>query len=254
MIADFYIPGESPVHRLSPPIKILCAVGLILLIALTPPGGMRAYVAFFALIMALTLLAGLDPLRVVRRSWLALPFAGAALGLLFSVPGQPIGELPLLGWAITDSGLLRFAEILFKSALAVQVASLLSFTTPVLELFRGLRGLGLPGVLARMLEMTYRYLFVLADEAGRLNRARRSRGATRGRGPGLRFEVKASGRLVGVLLTRGLGRTERVYQAMAARGYGGEAVLQTTGRIGIGEILAAAGILLAGALILLLLT
>ena len=73
---------------------------------------------------------------------------------------------------VTDRGLLRLAEILAKSLLSVQAALVLVRTTPFHDLLWALRGLGLPRLLVAVVGLMYRYLFVLADEAGRLLRAR----------------------------------------------------------------------------------
>jgi len=62
----------------------------------------------------------------------------------------------------------------------------------------------------------YRYLFLLAEESGRLRRARDLRGIG-ARGRTLRVAAAA----LGVLFTRTLDRAERIYQAMAARGFDG---------------------------------
>jgi cobalt/nickel transport system permease protein len=61
----------------------------------------------------------------------------------------------------------------------------------------------------------YRYLFVLIDEAERLNRARSSRtfSASRLR----RWHTLAS--LIGQLFVRSTERAERIYAAMSARGW-----------------------------------
>jgi cobalt/nickel transport system permease protein len=69
----------------------------------------------------------------------------------------------------------------------------------------------------------YRYIFVLVEEAVRLQRARDSRSAViEGKGPSLLFRAQTAGRMIGSLLVRGFARSERVYQAMVARGYQGE--------------------------------
>jgi cobalt/nickel transport system permease protein len=61
----------------------------------------------------------------------------------------------------------------------------------------------------------YRYLFVLVDEAERMQRARRSRTFTRLRTHA--WESRAS--LVGQLFVRSTERAERIYAAMCARGW-----------------------------------
>jgi cobalt/nickel transport system permease protein len=77
----------------------------------------------------------------------------------------------------------------------------------------------------------YRYLFVMADEAKRLLRAREARSArlpgAQGSGGSLWWRAKITGGLVGQLFLRSFERSDRVYNAMLARGYRGELLTMT---------------------------
>jgi cobalt/nickel transport system permease protein len=79
--------------------------------------------------------------------------------------------------------------------------------------------------LVSIIAFMYRYLFVLVDEVERLLRARTSRSArlpgVRG-GGGLAWRAGVTGHMAGQLLIRSLDRSDRVFQAMQARGYRGE--------------------------------
>ena len=68
-----------------------------------------------------------------------------------------------------------------------------------------------------------RYLAVLGDEAGRMNRARQARSASAdGRaGGGIGWRARTTGAMVGSLFIRSYERSERVYAAMLARGFEG---------------------------------
>ncbi len=80
-----------------------------------------------------------------------------------------------------------------------------------------LRRLGAPRVLATQLLLTFRYLFVLCEEAARVLRAHALRSPDRPR-PTLHL----GGALLGQLLVRSLSRAERVHAAMCCRGFDGE--------------------------------
>jgi cobalt/nickel transport system permease protein len=222
-IADAYIDAESPLHALDPRVKVALTILMILLINLTPMGAFGAYVAFFAIMMAGAVIARIDPLMVARRSLIALLFAGAAVTLVFTVPGPTLGTVPLTGWPISEPGLVRFVSILFKSMISVQAATLLVATTHFTDMLWALGALRVPAVLVAIISFMYRYIFVLVEEAIRLQRARDSRSAViEGKGPSLLFQAQTTGRMIGSLLVRGFARSERVYQAMVARGYQGE--------------------------------
>ena len=84
-------------------------------------------------------------------------------------------------------------------------------------LLRAAEGLGAPRVLVVQLMFFFRYLFVLADEAIRMMRARSLR-TFAGRGAG----ISSFGPLTGRLLLRTLDRAERIHRSMIARGFSGE--------------------------------
>jgi cobalt/nickel transport system permease protein len=170
--------------------------------------------------------AGLGPLRLTRSSWFALPFVLAALPLVFTRPGDPLGTLELgpVTLTVSGQGLREFATIALKSWVSVQAALLLTFTTRFADLVEGLRRLHLPRIMVAIIGFMYRYLAVLTDEATRLNRARVSRSAVvAGRGGGsVAWRASVVGGMVGSLFIRSYERSERVYAAMQARGFEGE--------------------------------
>src|SRR5688500_12127064 len=110
-LTDAYQHGTSRLHRMDARLKLISAVGLILLIGLCPVGEFSAYAGFFVLAMIGAWIGRINPLIVIRRSLVALPFALAAITLLFTVEGKVIVTLPLVGWTISDAGLIRFSSI-----------------------------------------------------------------------------------------------------------------------------------------------
>lgn len=229
-VLDQFQSGDSPIHRLDPRVKLIGALAFILAAALTPDGAWLAFAGLFALWLALGLLADVPLGLLLRRGLVALPFAAAAITVLFTLPGQPLltVQMPLLGWqlTITDAGLVRFVTILLKSWISVLMATLLVSTTTFPDLLRAMRGIGIPNVLVGTIAFMYRYLFVLADEVLTMLRARDARSATgpagQKAGGAVFWRAKIVGGMVGSLFVRSLARSERVYQAMASRGYTGE--------------------------------
>lgn len=259
---DRYLHGESLLHRLDPRVKLVVTVLFVVSNLLLPDGAWFAFLAAGAFLLLGARLAHLPPGYLLRRSFLALPFALAAVTVLFSRPGLPLWSLQLWRWTltITDAGLLRFASILARSLLSVQMAILLTVTTPFPDLMHGLRHLRVPGVLVAIIGFMYRYLFVLADEATRLLRARAARSAApaAGRAGGsLLWRARVAGSMVGQLFLRSYERNERVYNAMLARGYQGQLLTMNphvmTARdwlAGLAALLLLAAIQLAGRLAL----
>lgn len=224
---DRYIRRESLVHRLDPRLKVVVALVFILATALLPDGAWLGFVLSWLFIFGLTRLARL-PYRVVwKRSLVIVPFLLAAVTVLVNVPGTAVftWQIGPFTLAITDAGLVRFVSILIRGWLAVQVAILLTAVTPFPDLMHALTHLRVPAILVSIISFMYRYLFVLADEAQRLMRARQARSArlpgTGLHGGSLFWRAKVTGHMVGQLFSRSLERSDRVYNAMLARGFQG---------------------------------
>lgn len=229
---DRYEGRDSLIHGLDPRIKVIITVLFIVSNVLLPDGAWLAFAAAWGLVLFAAALARLSPVLVVRRSFIAIPFALAAVSLLFTYPGRTIAAWQIGAWSVTisDSGLVRFTSILLRSWLSVQMAILLTATTQFPDLMHALRHLRVPSVLISIIGFTYRYLFTLADEARRLLRARAARSArpVRGQGGGtLLWRARVAGSMVGQLFLRSFERSERVYKAMVARGYRGQLLTMT---------------------------
>jgi cobalt/nickel transport system permease protein len=258
---DQYRAGTSAIHRLDARVKLTLALAYILVASLMPVGAWPAYGLLWAFSIGATLASRLGLLVVQRRALIALPFALAAVTVIFSTQGPVLLSLSLgpLQLRATEPGLVRFVSILLKSWLSVQIAVLLAGTTPFSDLMAAMRSLHFPQVLVAIISFMWRYLFVLVEEAMRLRRARDARSAVR---PGLEggghipWRAKVAGGMAGNLFIRSYSRSERIYQAMAARGYQGELRTLTTSHlhsrdmaIGLAATVFLAAVLVAGVLV-----
>ena len=226
---DPYRPHPSPVHALDARIKLLLTVAFILACALTPAGAWFVYVLLFAFILAVVILSELGVVYVLKRSALALPFMLAAVPLLFTVQGSSIWSLTLGGLklSISQEGLVRFLSITINSWLSGVAAIVLASSTTFPDLLAAMRSLHIPRLLVSIFGLMWRYLFVLVDEALRLQRARAARSGELtqpGIKPGgsLAWRARVTGGMAGNLFLRGLERSDRIYLAMVSRGYDGE--------------------------------
>lgn len=229
---DRFVASDSLVHRLDARVKVVTTVLFILSNALLPDGAWWGFVAAWAVLFGAALLADISPWTLSKRGFIVLPFTLAAITILFTVPGQTVAQWRLGGWdmRISDAGLVRFASIVVRSWLSLQMAIWLTMATQIPDILHALRHLKTPALLVSVIAFMYRYLFVLADEAQRLLRARSARSA---RLPGLQpgrtvwWRARVAGYMVGQLFIRSFERSERVYQAMLARGYRGELMTMT---------------------------
>jgi cobalt/nickel transport system permease protein len=207
-------------------VKLALVMMFIISVALTPDGAWRAYGLLTGAALAVGVASQLGAGFVQRRAVVVLPFALAAVTVVFSTPGQRLLAIPVFAGElqVTVSGLVRFASIVLKSWLSVQMAVVLTASTPFPDLLRATRDIGLPRVMVAIAGFTYRYIFVIGDEALRMMRARAARsGAPGGKGGrSALWRARVTGAMVGSLFLRSIERSERIYDAMVARGYDGE--------------------------------
>jgi len=222
---DLYRTSEGLVHGLDPRIKLALTLAFILSVSLTPVGAWPVYVLLLAVVLSAAVASELGLAFVMRRAAVALPFVLAALPVMFTVKGEALASVQVGAWTITltQPGLERFVTVALKSWLSVQMAILLTATTSLPDLLMAMRSLGLPRLLVAVLGLMWRYLAVLVDEALRMMRARDSRSGTTGGGGGgsLLWRARVTGSMAGTLFLRGFERSERIYNAMLARGYDG---------------------------------
>jgi cobalt/nickel transport system permease protein len=195
-------------------------------ISLLPTASWAALAIAWATLALLSASAGLGPFRLSRGAFFALPFMLAALPLIFTRPGDILATFQVgpITLSISGQGMQEFATIALKSWVSVQVALLLTFTTPFHDLVDGLRQLRMPRIIVSTISFMYRYIAVLSEEAGRMMRARASRSAdVDGHGGGtLVWRMQVVGGMVGSLFIRSYERSERVYAAMQSRGFQGD--------------------------------
>jgi len=200
---DRFAHLDSPFHRLDPRWKI-AALAMFLLATAMVRGLVGASLALLLALLWL-LVSGL-PLGFILRRLKAV--------LFFLLPLLVI--LPLThpeGW---QAGLLQGGIIFLKGLAMVLTVFPMFATSPFHVSMKALARLKVPERLVAMILFAYRYLFVFAEEARTLQQAARARGfhpKTDGR------TLKTLGNLVGLLVVRAFERTQRIYQAMLARGF-----------------------------------
>lgn len=224
---DRYQEGKSPIHQLDPRVKVVVTVLFILSNILLPDGAWLAFLLAWGLILLTSVLARLGLDYAIKRSFVALPFALTAVTVIFNLPGKPLFTWDLGPWQLvaTDVGMVRFASIVVRTWLSVQMAILLTATTQFPDLTHALHHLRVPKLLVAIISFMYRYLFVLTEEAMRLMRAREARSARStagGAGGSITWRARVTGNMVGQLFLRSYERSDRVYNAMLARGYSGQ--------------------------------
>lgn len=119
---------------------------------------------------------------------------------------------------VTGESLSQFSHTFLQCLAAVSCLYFLSTSTPMTELFTALRRIHLPGFLVEIMELVYRYIFVLLEIAAQIRNAQECRlgYAT------LKTGFYSMGQLISNLFIRAYRQAERTYIAMESRGYTGE--------------------------------
>ena len=203
-LIDHHLHLDSWVHRWHPGCKWV-AFGVL---ALATVSSQKLSVA------GLSLCLGVVTVGVARLPWRIVATRLAPLALVL---GAFVAIAPWLGGGeYVDGG---WAGLIALKCLAVVVwATVLMATTSTARLLAALSGLGVPRRVVELFGLTFRFAFATAEEFAALRRAAVCRGYQMGIGWG---DLRTLGRLSGALLLRGMGRADRIYVAMLARGYDG---------------------------------
>ncbi len=238
---DRYIAGDSWLHRVDARMKLVVTLGFIFAMTSLPPGAWPAFGVMILMVWVSVVFSGVGPVRILRRSMLAIPFVLVALPTVFTRPGSPLFEadLGLVHLTATRQGLDFFIGVLLKSWTSVTAAALLTATTPFKSILEALRFLRMPTILIAIVSFMYRYIFLLVEEAQRLLRARSARSAAIGprSGGSIPWRAKMAGGMAGSLFIRTYDRSERIYLAMLARGYDGQVRQVSTPSLSMGSLL-----------------
>jgi cobalt/nickel transport system permease protein len=207
---------DSPLRRLDPRWKLAALV-----LAAAAVAALRTLPAAAAALAGALALAAVA--RLPRRWFLArLAIVGLFLSL-FTVPLPFLVDSPGAAWEagplrLSGHGLTLAGLIAAKALAVVTLMMVLLTASPLEATFKAAHALRVPGLLVQLAVLTYRYIFVLSGELGRLRVALRVRGY---RSRADRHSYRTIGHVAGALLVRGYERAERVGHAMRCRGFAG---------------------------------
>ncbi len=209
-----YRHGESALHLLPPHVKIVAAVVVVFAVVTTPREAMWAFAVYAAVLALLVAWAGLGLRFVATRMVIEVPFLVFALLLPLVSGGDTVD---VLGLSLSREGLWDMWNIVAKATLGLLTSVVLAGTTQIPDIIRGLDTLKMPPVVTAIMGFMIRYLDVVLGELRRMRVAMLSRGHE----PRWLGQAGPYARSVGVTFVRSYERGERVYLAMASRGYDG---------------------------------
>lgn len=228
LIFGRYMPGDSFIHRLDPRAKLLASFYFIGIIFLA--NNWQTYLLLAVFTLFAVSLSKVDMKFFIRgiRPLIWLILFTVALQVLFTSGGEVYWHWGIFN--ITQYGVLNGIFIFCRFVLIIFMSTLLTLTTPPLELSDAIEYLLRPLKVVRfpvheislMLSIALRFVPTLMDETEKIMNAQRARGVDFGEG-NLVQKMKAIIPLLIPLFVSSFNRAEDLATAMEARGYrGGE--------------------------------
>lgn len=223
-----YFPGNSVIHKLDPRTKLLATIALIVFVFLVQ--GFSGFIAITAFIAAVTHASGIRFKFLIRgvKPLLFIIMFTFVLNLFFQTQGTVLVKLGFL--KITVEGLktafftaVRLILLVLSSQLLTLTTSPISLTDGIESLLNPLKRFKFPAhEIAMMMSIALRFIPTLMDEAGKIMKAQKARGADFESG-NLIQRAKAMVPLLVPLFVGSFRRADDLALAMEARCYrGGE--------------------------------
>ena len=200
--------GENAFKKLHSLAKLIVTAVYLVCVASLGKYDLTRLTLFLAYPVLMMAMAQIPWKMILKRAAVAMPFC------IFAGVSNLIFDRTVIAYAgkiAVTGGMLSFAMLLCRTLLCVSAILIL---TPFSELMDQLRRLHVPELLVTLLEMVYRYIGVLVEEASGMVTAFRLRG-NGAKWPG----ISEFGSFVGQLFLRSADRAERIYQAMQCRLY-----------------------------------
>lgn len=209
-----YVHEHSRLHRMAPQAKILGALGIVVPAALTPREAVWAF-GLYATIVGVLLGLSRIPLRFFAiRLVVVAPFVAFAVLIPFIATGE---TTQIGGVTVSVPGLWGAWNIIAKAMIGASVSIVLTATTEIPDILRGLRVLRVPTLFTAIAMFMVRYLELVVDELRRMRVAMTARGYN----PRWLAQARPIASSAGALFVRSYERGERVHAAMLARGFSG---------------------------------
>jgi len=210
---DTLASGDTSLHRLDPRAKLITTLIFLVTVISYSKYSILPLVPFFIYPVVMISAGGLPAGYFLKKVIQVSPFA-IMVGIFNPLIDREI--ILHIGTIGISGGWVSFCSIIIRFILTVTAALILISLTGFNTVCEALNRLGVPRPFVVQLLFFYRYIFVLVDEAERMERARSLRSFDSRSRP---FKVFIS--IIGHLLLRSFDRAERIYNAMRCRGFEG---------------------------------
>ncbi|GAA5819632.1 MAG: cobalt ECF transporter T component CbiQ [Methanobrevibacter sp. CfCl-M3] len=213
---------KSVIHNLDSRIKLIMTLILIVYSVYTTKLLNLLLIEIY--IIFLVLLSKISLKYYFKRIVYILPFGGfIAIFQPFIRPGDILYTLPF-GLSVSSQGIQFGILLLSRLTVSISMIVLFSSSTPMNSIINAMRRLGFPKVLAMILSMTVRYLFVFFDELDNIKNAQKSRCFNIwNREVSYIWILRQVGYSIMMIFLNSFEKGEKIYFSMLSRGYNGEA-------------------------------
>lgn len=205
---------DTFIHNLHPITKIITTIIYIILVVSLNMYNLSKLIPFFVYIYLLSQLSELTQKFLFKKFMFALPFC-----LCFGISNIFLNTdiaITLQGFNITY-GMISFISIMLKTYLTIASIFILISTTNLRDIYASLEKLKVPNIFITQLNLTYRYISTLINEADTMYTSYKLKDVN---SKGIR--LKYIGSFLGSLLLRSMNKANKIYIAMKLRGYNGK--------------------------------
>jgi len=216
MIEEPFARGNSVLHKLDPRVKILFAILLSIIIAITHKLPLATTGLGIAVI--LILIAQLSMKHIIHRLLIANIFILLLWAILpFSIPGTT--PFTIFGLTPSNEGILYTLLVTMKCNAIILLNIVLISTSSIFDLVHALRHFKIPDKLIHIFFFLFRYANVMIAEYATLQKTLKVRGFC----PNTSMHTyRTYGSVIGTLMVRGHDRSEQIHKAMVCRGFKGK--------------------------------
>ncbi len=201
---------DTTIHHLQPIVKLFFTVFFIIFTLTSTSYALFSYLFLIGLVILICFLAKIPVREMLKRTLIGLPFSfflGLSNVILMPTPIS-FYNIPL------TIGLLSMISIMLKTFLCLAIVFLFVATTPLEDIAGAFVMLHVPYFLVSIILVTYRYIYLLVEEAGKMHQAYILRHFKKDA-----LEMKHMGSFLGLLFVRSLHHAHLVDDAMSLRGY-----------------------------------
>lgn len=219
VFSDYFAQKDNFLSRIDARVKMI----FIPLLIVTLVCSNKIIVPIIASIISLGFLLSIKiPLKILLLRLTPPLFIAVAVVVMqiFFFGTTPLIQLNFFGWHLIgyEEGLLRGILIMSKVIGSVSLIIFLSMTTSTNKLFNAARWMKMPQVCVEIAMLTFRYIFVLLDDAVTIRDAQRIRLGY----SSFSRSMQSAGMLVGTVVIQSYDQSMAIYESMLLRGYSGE--------------------------------